>query len=90
MPTTAAEKTCRMDVRLTQPQRMSYEHAASLTGQSLSQWTTRNLDECARRDIEEATRTRLSREAFEQFCEMLEAPLPQETADLLSRETIWK
>ena len=67
MATATAEKACRMDIRLTQPQRKSYEKAAELRGQTLSQWTTMHLDECARRDIDEAHITRLSDEAFGTF-----------------------
>ena len=37
MVTATAEKACRMDIRLTQPQRKNYEKAAELRGQTLSQ-----------------------------------------------------
>ena len=89
MATVATEKPCRMDVRLTRSQRAAYERAASLKGQTLTQWTTRSLDECARRDIEEATRTVLSQEAFDKFCALLEAPMPKAAAELLAREDAW-
>ena len=45
MATATVEKACRMDIRLTQPQRKNYEKAAELRGQTLSQWTTMHLDE---------------------------------------------
>ncbi|WP_165173402.1 DUF1778 domain-containing protein [Adlercreutzia sp. ZJ242] len=83
------ERSCRIDIRLTQPQRTSYERAAALKGQTLSQWTTQHLDECARRDIDEARATQLDDEAFEVFCQMLEAPLPKAASELLAREEIW-
>lgn len=86
---TTIEKTCRMDLRLTEPQRRSYEQAAALKGQTLSQWSTGKLDEAARRDIEEANVTRLSAEAFDAFCEMLDAPMPKAARDLLAREDMW-
>lgn len=89
MPT-AVEKPYRMDIRLTQPQRMSYEKAASLRGQTLTQWVTSHLDESARHDIDEATSTVLSSEAFDAFCEMLDAPMPNETQELLSRKPVWE
>lgn len=83
------EKACRIDIRLTQPQRTAYEQAASLRGQTLSQWTTHHLDECARRDIDAAKATALSAEAFDAFCQMLESPMPKAAIDLLAREEIW-
>lgn len=89
MATAIEEKPCRMDLRLTRPQRSSYEKAAALRGQTLSQWSTGKLDEAARRDIEAATSTALSEEAFEAFCAMLEDPIPEATSELLSRQEIW-
>ena len=89
MTTVATDKSCRMDVRLTRPQRAAYERAASLKGQTLTQWTTQSLDECARRDIEEATRTVLSQAAFDEFCTILEAPMPKAALELLAREDAW-
>ena len=89
MVTVAKERSCRIDIRLTRPQRTSYERAAALKGQTLSQWTTQHLDECARRDIDEARATQLDDEAFDAFCRMLEAPLPKAAAELLAREEIW-
>lgn len=84
------EKQYRMDIRLTQPQRLSYERAASLRGQTLTQWATSHLDESARRDIEEATTTVLSPMAFGDFCTVLEAPLPKAAQDLLARKAVWE
>lgn len=88
MATATAEKSCRMDIRLTQPQRKSYEKAAELRGQTLSQWTTMHLDECARRDIDEAHITRLPDEAFERFSALLDEPMPEATREFLARESI--
>lgn len=85
-----AEKQYRIDIRLTQPQRMSYEKAASLRGQTLTQWATSHLDESARHDIDEATTTMLSSEAFDAFCEMLDQPMPKATQELLSRKPVWE
>lgn len=85
-----AEKQYRMDLRLTKPQRLSYERAASLRGQSLTQWATSHLDASAKRDIDEATSTVLSAEAFDAFCEMLESPMPVAAQALLSRKAVWE
>lgn len=95
MPTASAlmekqDKTSRMDIRLTPSRRKNYEYAAALRGMTLTQWATSNLDESARRDIESARQTVLSSEAFDEFCEMLEAPMPQEALDLLARKPVWE
>lgn len=84
------EKQYRMDIRLAQAQRRNYERAASLRGQTLTQWATSHLDESARRDIDEATTTMLAPQAFDEFCAMLDAPMPQAAADLLSRKAVWE
>ena len=84
------EKQCRMDVGLTQSQRDAYERAAALKGQSLTQWATTHLDENARFDIDAATTTFLSPEAFDSFCTMLEAPMPAAMQELLARKAIWE
>lgn len=89
MAATSKDKTCRMDIRLTQDQRNSYEQAAALRGQTLTQWTTQHLDECARRDIDQARTTALEAAAFQSFCDMLDAPMPKPAVDLLAREEIW-
>lgn len=86
----AAEKPYRMDIRLTQPQRLNYEKAASLKGQSLTQWATSHLDESARHDIDKAMTTTLSAEAFDEFCQMLESPMPKAAKDLLNRKPVWE
>ncbi len=92
MPATVEkkEKQCRMDIRLTRDQRASYERAASLRGETLTQWVTAHLDENASKDIGEATATVLSREAFDAFCDMLDAPMPAAARNLLSREAVWE
>ena len=88
MAKATADKACRMDIRLTQPQRENYERAAGLRGQALSRWTTMHLDECARRDIDEANATRLPDEAFERFSPLLDEPMPEAARGLLARELI--
>ncbi len=89
MPT-VTEKPYRMDIRLTQPQRSSYEKAASLRGQTLTQWATSHLDASARRDIDEAAATMLSPAAFDEFCKLLDEPMPQAAQDLLARKAVWE
>lgn len=84
------EKNSRMDLRLTRTQRSAYEKAASLKGQTLTQWSVAHLDEAARYDIEQAKLTMLGDKDFELFCQALDEPMPKAAQDLLSREEIWK
>lgn len=68
---------------------MPCQTAVSLKGQTLSQWSTSNLDAAARRDIEEAHVARLSAESFDAFRQMLDEAMPETTRALLAREEIW-
>lgn len=56
----------------------------------VGEYTVHYLDESARRDIESARQTVLSTGAFDEFCEMLEAPVPQAALDLLARKPVWE
>lgn len=85
-----AEKSSRMDIRLTGQQRAKYEKAAAIKGQTLTQWASSHLDECANRDIVEAASTALPNEAFEYFCALLDAPMPDATKELLERKPVWQ
>lgn len=90
MSLSVADKPRRMDIRLTNDQRTMYERAASYQGQTLTQWATSHLDDAAEMDILSASTTCLSPDAFDDFCEMLEAPLPAAAQDLLNRKPIWE
>lgn len=83
------EKLSRMDMRLSRAQRMQYEKAAELRGLTLTKWASGHLDECAARDIAEASTTCLAGEDFETCCEMLNEPMPDATKELLARKLIW-
>lgn len=84
------EKQYRMDIRPTQLRRMGYERAASLQGQTLTQWATVPHDESARRDIDEAMAAALSLEAFDTFRALLDAPMPEAAQNLLARKPVWE
>lgn len=84
------EKNSRMDLRLTHSQRSAYEKAASLKGQTLTQWSVAHLDEAARYDIEQARLTVLSDNEFELFCHALDESMPKAAQDLLARDEIWE
>ena len=92
MPVTAEgqlRKASRMDLRMEDERKAAYEEAARLKGQSLSQWSLANLDAAAKRDIEEAHTMRLRSNEFEEFCALLDQPMPQAFRDLLEWEPEW-
>lgn len=62
--------------------------AVALKGQTLTQWSTSKLDEAVAADIGAARLTRLAGPTFEEFCSMLDVPLPESTRELLAREEI--
>lgn len=48
-----------------------------------------SYEKAAAADMEAARLARLSAPAFEEFCSMLDAPLPESTRELLTREEVW-
>ena len=82
-------KSSRMDLRMEEGRKAAYEEAARLKGQSLSQWSLANLDAAAARDIEEARAMRLPSEQFDEFCDMLDRPMPASFRELLEWEPEW-
>lgn len=88
MATLAPEKA-RLDFRSTSYQRSNYERAAQLKHKTLTDWALSNLDVCAERDIREASMLTLPGEAFDEFCAMLDAPLPDAMKALLEQQDPW-
>ena len=87
--TVSKQKTSQLDIRLTDAQRQLIERAAELTGSTLTQWTTRHLLESARKDIEEATVLHLESQAFEDFIQALDQPVPPAAEKLMERDPQW-
>ena len=79
----------RMELRLDQARKSRYEEAASLKGQTLTQWTLANLDVAADRTFEEARATRLAQDDFDAFCQVLEEPMPDVAKRLLEKDRQW-
>lgn len=79
----------RMELRLDQARKSRYEEAASLKGQTLTQWTLANLDAAADRTFEEARVTRLMQDDFEVFCQLLEQPMPEAARRLVESDQQW-
>lgn len=90
MAASALERlSSRMELRLDRTRKTRYEEAASLKGQTLTQWTLANLDAAADRAFEEARATRLERDDFEDFCRLLEQPMPDAARRLLMKDQQW-
>lgn len=87
--TISKQKTSRLDIRLTDAQRQLIERAAELTGSTLTQWTARHLLESARKDIEEATVLHLESQAFQDFIQALDQPVPPAAEKLMERDPQW-
>lgn len=78
----------RMEIRLDEARKSRYEEA-SLSGQTLTQWTLANLDDGADRTFERARMTRPEREDFDAFCELLDQPMPAAARRLLEADQRW-
>ena len=71
---TAAPKQARLDLRLPQEARDLIGEAASLSGVSLTDYVLSLVLPAARRDVVESRTIRLSRQAWDDFCAMLDRP----------------
>ena len=90
MATVSAQKSSRLDMRMTDEQREAIELAAAAKGMSLTQWALQNLLAAARRDLDEQTTTRLSAHAFKAFKDALDKGMPPEAQDLLDQKPVWE
>ena len=79
----------RMEFRVEDVRKSRYEEAASMKGQTLTQWALANLDAAADRAFDEARATRLAQADFEQFCEQLERAMPDAARRLLESDPEW-
>lgn len=87
---TNAQKSARLDMRMTSDQRAEIERAAAIKGMSLTQWALQNLLASARRDIQEEATTILSMRAFDAFRQALDSGMPDEASALLDQKPVWE
>ena len=66
-------RDARVDFRLSQDHKRMIEQAASVTGQSVSDFAVANLIQAAQRTIEEATVTKLSMRDRDLFLSLIES-----------------
>jgi len=69
--TQQATRDARLDFRLTQEHKRIIEQAATVTGQSISDFAVASLVQAAQQTIDEATVTRLSMRDRDAFVKML-------------------
>ena len=79
----------RMEIRLDEARKSRYEEAASISGQTLTQWTLAKLDDAADQTFERARVTRLERDDFDAFCKLLDRPMPATARSLLEADQQW-
>ena len=88
---TDAPKTSRLDLRLTEDEKEQIERAAAICGISMSQWSISCLLDRARELILQSRTLSLSDEAFANFSQMLDEPMPASFAAFLDEEaTSWE
>ena len=87
--TVSKQKSALFVIRLSDALRQRIERAAELTGGALTQWAARHLLESARKDIEEATVLHLESQAFEDFIQALDQPVPPAAEKLMERDPQW-
>lgn len=83
-------KTSRLDLRMTDEQKACIEEAASLCGQSVSQWSIGKLMNSATEDIAANRSMKLSDESFDLFVQALERPVDPVFASFLQGKTQWE
>ena len=88
-PNLAKPSKSRMELRLDNARKSRYEEAASLRGQTITQWTLDNLDAAADKAFKDARMTELAQEDFDAFCELLERPMPDAAKRLLESDPQW-
>ncbi len=74
MPSTASNKSARLDTRITPELQEQIRRVAELQGRSLSDYVTTTLQSAVQRDIVEIEAVRLSREGSERFAAALIDP----------------
>lgn len=85
----ALRANSRMELRLEEARKSRYQEAASLSGQTLTQWSLANLDTAAERALDSARSTRLARADFDAFCQALDQPMHEAARSLLESDQQW-
>lgn len=86
---TEPSKDARLDLRLPKDTRALIVEAAALSGTSLTDYVLNLVVPAARRDVLESRTIRLSREAWEDFLDILDRPDSADLAALREHTPQW-
>lgn len=89
---TTAIKNDRLELRLTNEQKLEIEQAAAISGRSVTDFSVPLLVEQATHVIRQDRELQMSREAWDAFNEILERPARSLTglADLMNRPSVFE
>lgn len=85
-----AEKTARLDLRLTEPQKQLIEQAAEISGSTLAGFAVSHLMDAASQVVTRARSLTLDAEDWDMFVSALESPDEQAWAELKAMTPVWK
>jgi uncharacterized protein (DUF1778 family) len=84
-----AEKTARLDLRLTEPQKQLIEQAAEISGSTLAGFAISQLVDAASQVVARSRSMTLEAQDWETFVAALEAPDEPAWADLKAMTPVW-
>lgn len=85
-----AEKTARLDLRLTQPQKELIEQAAEISGSTLAGFAISHLVDAASDVVARSRSMVLDTQDWDMFVAALEAPDDQAWAELKAMTPVWE
>lgn len=83
-------KSNRIDIRVTDEQKMLFERAAAIKGKSVTQWSVDCLVAVAQPVIDDETMTYLRMREFDDFATLLDEPMPKVAQELLVQKRVWE
>ncbi len=83
------QRDARLDLRLPQETRVLISEAAALSGSSLTDYILNLVVPAARRDVLESRTIRLSRDAWDDFLDILDRPDNERLAALREHRPDW-
>ena len=85
-----AEKTARLDLRLTEPQKQLIEQAAEISGSTLAGFAVSQLMDAASQVVTRARSVTLNTEDWDMFVAALESPDEQTWTELKTMTPVWE
>lgn len=85
-----AEKTARLDLRLTEPQKQLIEQAAAISGSTLAGFAVSQLMDAAAQVVTRARSLTLDAEDWDMFVAALESPDEQAWTELKAMTPVWE